>query len=358
MARAAGLCMRSHRLQIAACAKCTAARIGEATHPGPRRSAPSGPRDPQGLADVRLVEPATAARLDRMLSELHSWLRTQLSETTIGQLFLCPVLAVDVLKQYAMYLFSSGRKLYELRYTLIAVQHRYPQLKTVMAPAWALVSKWEIYQPPEHRKPLPELLFKALFVLGVVKGWTRWSATLLLGFEGIARIGEVLAAKRCDLLLPSDLQEAEAPTVFLKIRQPKTCFRGRGRIQHLKVHHAKVIPFLERVFGHLDPCLSLFPLSTYMFRKRWDALLTSLQIPVHLRPTPASIRGGGAIVAYRRGEPIADILWRTRLLSQSTLAHYLQELAADSLLAHLHPHVRERVSKVASLYLFTLRSLG
>jgi hypothetical protein len=353
-----GVQRQVQKLDIAGCARTLHARIGEASHPGPRHAAPLQPRDPTALADVRLIEPSTAARQDRMLEELGAWLRARLSEETINQLYLCPALAVSVLKTYAMHLFASGRKLYELRYTLIAVQHRYPHLRSSMAPVWAVVSKWELYQPLQHRKPLPELLFKAMFVLACLKGWTRWSASLLLGFEGIARIGEILAARRHDLLLPSDLAETESAVAFLKIRLPKTRFRGRGRVQHLKIRHAASLPFLERVFGALDPCLPLFPLSAHVFRKRWDLLLDLLQIPGAQRPTPASIRGGGAILAYRRGEPIADILWRMRLASQPTLASYLQELAAESLLAFLAPTVRQRLIHVASLFPVCLQSLG
>ena len=353
-----GVRRQVQKLDIAGCARTLHARIGEASHPGPRHAAPLQPRDPAALADVRLIEPSTAARQDRMLEELGAWLRARLSEETINQLYLCPALAVSVLKTYAMHLFASGRKLYELRYTLIAVQHRYPHLRSSMAPVWAVVSKWELYQPLQHRKPLPELLFKAMFVLACLKGWTRWSASLLLGFEGIARIGEILAARRHDLLLPSDLAETESAVAFLKIRLPKTRFRGRGRVQHLKIRHAASLPFLERVFGALDPCLPLFPLSAHVFRKRWDLLLDLLQIPGAQRPTPASIRGGGAILAYRRGEPIADILWRMRLASQPTLASYLQELAAESLLAFLAPTVRQRLIHVASLFPVCLQSLG
>lgn len=293
-----------------------------------------------------------------MLDELRAWLLEHISETSYDQLFLCPALAVDVLKNYAMHMFTSGRQLYELRYTLIAVQHRSPHLRASLAGAWAIVSKWEMHQPLVHRQPLPELLFKAMFVLATLRGWKRWAATLLLGFEGIARIGEVLKACRCDLLLPSDLLETDACCAFLQIRQPKTRFRGRGRVQHLKVKNALVLPYLEAVFGNLDPCLPLFPFGAYAFRKRWDLLLDALQVPRRWRPTPASIRGGGAILAYRRGEPVADILWRMRLASQPTLASYLQELAADSLVARLAPSVKQGLRHVASFFPFTLQSPG
>ena len=60
-----------------------------------------------------------------------------------------------------------------------------------------------------------------------------------------------------------------------------------------------------------------------------------LAMPKDLRPTPASIIGGGAIVAYQKGEHIQDIMWRMRVQSQTTLEHYLQERAADSIMTRL-----------------------
>lgn len=358
LADAAGLLPMRRRLDTASCARCLTARVGEASHPGPARPRDHGPRNPQLLQDMRLVEPQTAARQDKLWLELEQWLRERLSPDTLSQLFLCPALAVNVLQAYGMHLFESGRRLYELRYTLIAVQNNFPHMRMLMGPAWAVVSKWEMVQPLQHRLPLPELLFKAMFVLAALKGWHRWVGTLLLGYEGIARIGEVLKAHRCDLLLPSDLLETDTGVAFLRVRQPKTRFRGRGRVQHLKIKNPLVLPFLERVFGKLDPSLALFPLTAGMFRKRWDCLLDLLQVPPRHRPTPGSIRGGGAVLAYRRGEPIADILWRMRLLSLPTSSSYLQELAADSMITHLPPRVRHRIHQVDTLFPLTLQSLG
>eukprot|EP00438_Fugacium_kawagutii_P032532 Skav202150 [mRNA] locus=scaffold970:142130:165817:- [translate_table: standard] len=355
---AASIGLRSRqRLNVNSCAKCSAARIGEAANPGPARPRHDGPRDPDLLADVRLVEPGTAARQDKMLALLAQWLQERLSTEAMTQLFMCPPLAVEVLKAYARDMFATGKKLYELRYTLIAVQQRFPALKPSLGPVWAIVSKWEMLQPLQHRKPLPELLFKAMFVLACLKNWKRWAGAFVIGYEGIARMGEVLQARRADLLLPLDLLEANSDVAFLKVRQPKTRYRGRGRVQHLKLQNPAVLPFLTAVFGSMDPALNLFPLSANVFRKRWDALLDLLEVPLKLRPTPGGVRGGGAIVAYRRGEPIADILWRMRLTAQPTLASYLQELAADSLVAQLPQRVRQRILNVASLFDICLRSL-
>ena len=98
--------------------------------------------------------------------------------------------------------------------------------------------------------------------------------------------------------------------------------------------------------------------SASAFRTRWEKILDAFAVPKSHRPTPAGVRGGGAILAYKRGEPIQDIMWRMRLVSQNTLEHYLRELAAESLLAKLPEHSRAKVRCAASFCQSCLQSPG
>ena len=101
--------------------------------------------------------------------------------------------------------------------------------------------------------------------------------------------------------------------------------------------------------------LPLFPLSASAFRTRWRRTLTALGVPLYLQPTPASVRGGGAIAAYRRGESLQNIMWRMRLLSLSTLESYVQELAAETYLTRLPVAAK---TKIRSAALFFPLALG
>ena len=62
-----------------------------------------------------------------------------------------------------------------------------------------------------------------------------------------------------------------------------------------------------------------------------------------LRLTPGSLRGGGAVAAHKRGVNIADLQWRMRLGHQNTLAYYLQETTAASVLPSLSSSSRSCV---------------
>eukprot|EP00438_Fugacium_kawagutii_P002456 Skav235884 [mRNA] locus=scaffold5594:13070:15073:+ [translate_table: standard] len=336
------------KLDLAACARSDSLRIGEAQHPGP--PVQRAHRDVALLLGVPLVEPATARLQDRVWTGFQRWLGEELSEEAAGQVFLCPTLAVEVLRRYGVELFRTGHPLYELRHLLALVQRLYPAVKAVLAPAWSLVSQWEEINPVQHRQPLTELLMKAMVALAWLWGWKRFAGCIVLAFEGIARVGEVLRARRADLVLPADLDDPELTAAFLRIRRPKTMRRGKGRVQHLKVSGCAHVEFLYKVFGELEDFLPLFPLSASSFRSRWEKLLFALKVPKHLQPSPGGLRGGGAIAAYRRGEALQSIMWRMRLLSISTLESYVQELAAESYLSKLPDVARRRIRSAALFY--------
>eukprot|EP00438_Fugacium_kawagutii_P016872 Skav223762 [mRNA] locus=scaffold521:2192:6754:+ [translate_table: standard] len=349
---------RRFRLDIAACAHCEASRIGEASNPGPPKTAARQRRNVSDLLDAPMLDAGTLIIQDRTYSKFLQWLHGKVSPETAEQVFLCPSLGAEILRVYGLECYQAGEPLYELRHLLVFLQHQHPLLKPVLGPAWDIISRWEEVKPVQHRTPLPEILFRAMFSVAMFLGWRRWAATLLLGYEGIARIGEVLAAIRRDLVLPADMFEGEQDSLFLKIRKPKSKRRGKGRVQHLKVQNPAAVAFLDRIFGPLDSFLALYPHSAAHFRTRWEKILNCLRVPKSLRPTPASIRGGGAILAYRRGEGIPSILWRMRLVSQVTLESYLQELAADSFLVDLPEATKHRIRFSSEFFTVALASPG
>ena len=341
----------------ASCARSSHSRIGEASNPGPAKRHQDA-RDPRKLQDCLLVEPGTAKLQERIWKKFQAWIDIRFSEETGKQIFLCPSLGVQVLKSYGETLYAEGAAVYELRHLIVIVQQLFPLTRPVMGPAWTLLSKWEELQPLVHRVPLAEILFRAMFATAVFWKWYRWAGTLLIGFEGIARIGEMLKAQRSDLILPSEMVDSSYTAIFMKIRRPKTRRRGKGRIQHLKISNSNTFQFVEKVFADLEDFLPLFPLSSSAFRNRWDKILDRLGIPKGNRPTPASIRGGGAIAAYRKGESISSLCWRMRLVSHVTLESYLQELAAENFLITLSDETRGRIQKASTFFSSALSSLG
>ena len=159
-----------------------------------------------------------------------------------------------------------------------------------LGPAWELVSRWEKLQPVRHRTPVPEVVVKSLVVLAWCKGYRRWAACTLVGYFGLARIGEVLRATRAHLLLPADhcslLQVA-----FLRLESPKSSGRGGPKVQHLKVDEALVVELLAKAFSSLDVSEKLYPFGPAAYRSRWNFLLEHFGLKNQQELTP----GGGSL---------------------------------------------------------------
>ena len=111
--------------------------------------------------------------------------------------------------------------MYEFRHLPVMLQQTYSWMKQHVGGAWQLLTKWEILQPVQHRKPLHFVLFQAMVVMAMLKQWHRWAGALVLGFEGIARISEVLKATRADLVLPADQFSSSYFCCFFACFQPK-----------------------------------------------------------------------------------------------------------------------------------------
>ena len=159
-----------------------------------------------------------------------------------------------------------------------------------------------------------------------------------------------------DFLTPDDLLSQDC-RFYLCIRDPKT--RGRGpRVQHVAVNFdGSLRDFFLRTWSSLKKGDKLFGGSPWMYRKRWDSLLRALGIPADFKLTPGGLRGGGAVSAYRRGDPVSEIQWRMRLQHLGTLAFYLQEVSALlSSLSCIRLHeARFRPRHLFSLFLVAFR---
>lgn len=233
------------------------------------------------------------------------------------------------------------------RQLLAHLQKEIPGLRAHLGPGWETVTKWELLEPVQHRPPLPEPLLEACVALGLKWGWFTWTGCLALCFFGACRIGEVLGARRSDLLTPSDLL-SEEPKLYLRIGNPKSRRRG-ANIQYTTVD----IPFwtnlICKIFEDLPRDARLYEATPSAFRTRWNAVLKQIGVDSRHRLTPGSLRAGGAIAAHKRGLGINDLLWKLRLQHLKTLSHYLQETTAVSVLPSLPEKVRTRIQLLRSI---------
>eukprot|EP00438_Fugacium_kawagutii_P011433 Skav235906 [mRNA] locus=scaffold256:299189:305925:- [translate_table: standard] len=302
-------------------------RVGEAKNPGPRPGRIFR-RNAALLEEVELIRPQTMAIGSRQWELFLEWAASTLGSEVIPSLWLSPGLMGQMMGLYGKHMFECGKALFNYRHLVVFAQREFSGLKGFLQPAWETINRWEELEPVEHRRPLPAALVRALVGVAILWGWFRVAAVILISFHGCCRPGEVLKGCRGQLVFPADVGQVDGP-IFYRIQKPKPGRRGMGRVQHTKILPVDVCVFLTAKLFDLQGDAFIYPGSASSFRTRWDRLLRALEVPLVANLTPGGLRAGGTVELYRRGTPIADILWTLRLKNIETLQHYLQEISTQ-----------------------------
>ena len=352
LATGVGWCGKSG-LNVAGCARTGTLRVGEASHPGPRPGRLVGAFS---LEEVRVVSTATQAIEARELGLFLTWCRSSTGDSEFEAVFQqAPMTLPHCLRCYGDLLFQRGGSLFNLRHLLLAAQKWCPLSKPYMSVAWEIVERWEIQVPVVHRTPIPEVLVRALCVMAWHRHWYSWVGITLLAFYGAGRLGEIICCRRRDLVFPEDLCE-DSDVAFLLLRRFKSLRRVAAKVQHMKISDSTAVKILRVIYRKLPFDDFLFQQTAYHYRRKWDLLLSDFSLNKNSGLTPGGLRGGAAVMHYKRGKPIADLLWLMRLRSQITLESYLQEVAAMNALAALDDESRNFVKVVASTFSLLVHS--
>lgn len=247
------------------------------------------------------------------------------------------------LRAYGMWLFSTGAARYRYVYTLTGIQDGYPHLRPFLASAWQVDRKWQQHEPGACRPVLSEPIMKAICSVALLWKWHRWLAVTLVGFLGMLHPAEFLTLTRGDILLPRDTL-VEKAVMYIFIRCPKTSRFARR--QHCKVDDPLAVQFIDTLIGSRTSKELVFPAGMTAYRRRWNAFLGKLGIPYLQQQdgcTPAVLRGSGATHMFLRTEDIPRVQWRGRWAQVKTLEFYIQEAAAQSMLARLGPEAFKQV---------------
>ena len=300
----------------------------------------------------RVVLQQTRNRREGLLTAFDTWLAENM-RTTVNEL-LGPRnpdadVVSDALVAYGKQMYDAGKSYGRFSETINAVTARRPSLRKQLFSAWDLAFNWVVDEPHEHNAALPLSVLLALASLALLWGWSREAAIILLGWSGILRIGEILNAKRQDLVLPCDA----APGVWyalLKIHQPKT--RGRAaRHQSARIDSSDVVQLLAAVYGKLPPSAKLWHLSPSTLRKRFSALQVALGLDktegrVGLPYSLASLRPGGATHWLQATEDAEFVRRKGRWISSRVLEIYLQESEFVTYRKKLSTDSRDRIDRL------------
>lgn len=308
------------------------------------------------LASDRLIRPQTRVNRQQLLSAFQDWIFAEHGlqwQQIISAVPLDLELLNRLLVGYGKEMHASGKAYGKYAETINAVATAKPLVKRHLTMAWDLAFAWLQDEPADHHPAMPVSVLLAAMTVGIMWGWPVVSALLGLTWAGLLRIGEVLAAKRADLVLPF-----EAPPgtkhILLRIQNPKT--RGRvARHQAARVDPADIVALVQAVFKDYGPDQPLWSMSAYTLRKRFVAILNFFGLPVKKTPAArpydlASLRPGGATFLLGLTEDAELVRRRGRWISQRVLEIYLQEIAVSTAVAKLPEATRQKIGRFAGVF--------
>ena len=133
----------------------------------------------------------------------------------------------EVFIWYGQWLFEEGRPYYHYAETLNAFSVQCPSIRRQLQASWDLAFSWQRLEPPTHHTALPWQVLLAILTVAFLWGWDDVAGVIALCWGGLARVGEVMAARRRDLVLPEDVGREcgwGIRQVFMSILEPKTRF--------------------------------------------------------------------------------------------------------------------------------------
>eukprot|EP00435_Cladocopium_sp_Y103_P018494 s3398_g4.t1 len=312
------------------------------------------------LVSTRAVKEQTREKRKVYLDRFRNWLW---SERGVSLRFLLgskppdPERISGLLIEYGRALYAAGKSygIYSETINSIAVER--PLIRRQLNAAWDLAFCWLSDEPTQHHPAMPIAVMAAIVTTALIWGWPHEAAVILIGWTGIMRIGEILAATRAELVLPCDSIPGTTFALVI-IKQPKT--RGRSaRHQAARIDQSDVIQFLTAMYGRAPSTDLLWPFSASTLRKRFSQLLAALELPVHrtsgMRPFDlGSLRPGGATWLLHCTEQPELVRRRGRWLSAKVMEIYLQEVLVTTFEAKISPSTQFRIRLAAGGFALAL----
>ena len=315
---------------------------------------------PRHQADLELpqgrpVLPATQKRRDFLLEQFASWLKGH--DMSLDEILLTTTPDIEalnvMLEKYGRELYRSGRPYGHYSETLNAVSGRRLRVRRFLQPAWDVAYGWLRQEPPNHHLALPWQALLSLIATSWMWGWNRVAGVIALSWGGITRIGEVLAACRRDLILPSDV-EGSINYALLQIAEPKTRFKC-ARHQIARLDHPQLLKTIEVAFQDLEPWQQLWPASPQTMRLRFNKLLKATgldQLPdgISRGIDLGSLRAGGASWLLLSSEDSEMTRRRGRWITTKVMEIYVQEAWSVQFMPKLPRQVKQQIWNGAQLF--------
>ena len=274
-------------------------------------------------------------KYDRAVSDFVLWSRTNHASARSTQEL------DELLCDYIYYLYEEGMgraKALDSIYGLVAL---FPAWRYSFPAALLSIRGWARLAPSVPYPPLTWDLSVLLACQLVKMGHDRLALGLLLSFDCLLRINELLGIRLEDVAVPCDPRLGVLGSVVrIRLKHTKT-----GKHQWVEVRSNFITDWLISAVRASEAQASLFPYIASVARGLFKQALLAVGMP--LTYVPHSLRHGGATALHLAGISLEDILLRGRWASVKSARNYIQVGKALLLDMKVEPGVLMRARAAA-----------
>ena len=258
------------------------------------------------------VQPATKKRYNKAVDGFLTFLRDN------G--LRLPSLAQDLdpyVCEYLEYLWAHGYGRALASDTVAGLQDFDVRFRGTMPGAWRLLKTWSVNELPNRAPPLPQHVLHALVGWAFFHHHVSFGISLLIGFYGMLRTGEILGLHSSHLLV-----EPRQPKVLVSLGLTKGGKR-QGAAESVVLGFDIVVFFVKK-WKQLASSTTPLVQSAAQWRKLFNQGLEALKLQ-SWNFRPYSLRRGGATWWFSRHHSMDRILLEGRWSAPKTAKIYLNE---------------------------------
>eukprot|EP00438_Fugacium_kawagutii_P035567 Skav229231 [mRNA] locus=scaffold864:277248:282087:- [translate_table: standard] len=271
----------------------------------------------QALGTLRslTVQPSTRKRYDQALDRFLTFLHDNDLQLPRQRLKIDALAA-----EYMEFLWASGFGRGLASDTLAALQDQDPRLKHNLQLSWRLLRTWHTHEIPNRAPPFPEYIVHCLTGWALMRGNFAFAASVIIGFYGMLRTGELLALKKADFSL-----SARSGVVVISLGLTKAGKRV-GIAESVTLTHELAVRFVKRWMQLASPN-QLLVSSHAKWRAMFSMALSDLKL-TQFEFRPYSMRRGGATFYFGRHGSLDRVMVQGRWQAARTARMYLNESQA------------------------------
>lgn len=258
------------------------------------------------------VQPVTKARYQKALDDFFTYLKDEKLILPQSAAQLDPIVA-----DYLEFLWAKGSGRTCASNILAGLQDTQPRLKGRLPESWRLLKAWVTHEVPNRAPPFPLEMLEAMVGYFIFKEDHGFALTLLLGFYGLLRTGELLSVKGSHITV----NNPRGPAV-ISLGLTKSGKR-QGAAESITIHVEEVC---RRLFQWCTTQPKQVTLGgpSHIWRKKFSDALKALSFD-KWDFRPYSLRRGGATHAFSQHGVFDKLLVAGRWQSQKTARIYVNQ---------------------------------